>query len=91
MLDEMEDINIKGYKIIRNDRNHKRGGVLLAVKNAIWSSTVEVQRYSEYEESLWIMIGTEQKIRIGIVYASQESRTTKNKLEEMYRRIKTEI
>ena len=42
MLDEKENINIEGYKIIRNDRNGEGGGVLIAVKEKLWNITIEM-------------------------------------------------
>ena len=91
MLDKTEDITIQGYKMIRNDRDKEGGGVLLAVKEEYRHVTMEVNRNSIVEESIWISMGTKQKYRIGLIYAPQETTTQKVKLEGMYKRIKKEI
>ena len=91
MLGENDQIEIEGYKVIRNDRNNEGGGILFAVKREFDGVTVEVNRENKTEESLWILLGSRDKVRIGLVYAPQESRTQKKQLEAMYGRIKKEV
>ena len=91
MLEENDQIEIEGYKMIRNDRNKEGGGILFAVKREFEGVTVEVNRENKTEESLWIVLGSRDKVRIGLVYAPQESRTQKKHLEAMYDRIKKEV
>ena len=55
---------------------------------------MEVNRSESYhkEESLWIVVGNEdKKLRIGIIYNPQESTTSKKELENIYCRINQEI
>ena len=81
MLEEKDQVEIEGYKMIRNDRNKEGGGILFRVKREFEGVTVEVNRETKTEESLWIVLGSRDKVRIGLVYAPQESRTQKKHLE----------
>ena len=91
MLDKQEEIKLKEYKVIRNDRNREGGGVMLAVKREFEHVTVEVSRTAVFEQSIWILIGSKDKVRIDLIYAPQESRTSKKQIKDMYDRIKGEI
>ena len=53
--------------------------------------TIEVNREKQLEESIWVVIGSKKKIRLGLIYAPQESRTKKEDLKKMYKRMKEEI
>ena len=45
---------------------------------------MEVRRTEVFEQSIWILIGSNDKFRIGLINAPQESRTDKEQLKEMY-------
>eukprot|EP00112_Aurelia_sp_Birch-Aquarium-sp1_P014117 Seg3022.3 transcript_id=Seg3022.3/GoldUCD/mRNA.D3Y31 product="hypothetical protein" protein_id=Seg3022.3/GoldUCD/D3Y31 len=64
---------------------------MLAVKREFEHVTVEVSRTAVFEQSIWILIGSKDKVRIGLIYAPQESRTDKKQIKEMYDRMKGEI
>ena len=58
----------------------------------IQNVTTIVENKKEIEESLWIVIdNTKVAIRIGVIYAPQESRTAKDKYKEMYESINKQI
>ena len=51
-----------------------------------------MSRTNESKEMLWLVVNNNrQSIRIGIIYAPQESRTTLEKIKLVYQRIQTEI
>ena len=52
---------------------------------------VEVSQEACFEQSIWLILGSKEKIRIGIIYEPQECRTRKKQLEGMYDRMKEEI
>ena len=87
LMDE-EDLQIDGYKNLRNDRNKDGGGVLIAVQEKLYNITTIVEKMKDVEESIWVVINnTCTAIRIGLIYAPQESRTTKEEYQIMYENI----
>merc|ERR1712096_332518 len=85
---------IDGYeKIFRNDRDNKGGGgLLIAISDDIKNISTIVEKKSENGECLWVVIDNNKvKIRLGLIYAPQESRTTKEKLKLMYDDIKDQV
>ena len=89
---EEEKIDVEGYEIYRNDRDNLGGGVLIGVKLELNKITTIVEKSSEVGETLWIVIDNQRiKLRIGIVYAPQESRTSKERLQVMYDKIDKQI
>ena len=91
MMAEKEKLEIEGYKMLRNDRNEEGGGVMVAVKEKYKNIVIEVSREKDMEESLWMVFGSREKMRIGVVYAPQESRTIKKELKKMYVRIEEQL
>ena len=53
----MEQIEIEGYKIWRNDRNNEGGGIAIAVKEKYKHLVMEISKEQKTEESIWITIG----------------------------------
>ena len=91
LMDE-EDLQIDGYKNLRNDRNKDGGGVLIAVQEKLYNITTIVEKMKDVEESIWVVINnTCTAIRIGLIYAPQESRTTKEEYQIMYENISKQI
>ena len=86
-----EKVEIEGYKVYRNDRDNYGGGLLVGVKDPLGNICTIVKKSSQ-NEALWIVIdNTKVKLRIGIIYAPQESRTSKDDLKEMYSDINEQI
>ena len=91
-LDVDEKWTIEGYEPLQNNRDADGGGVLIAVKKDIAKITQIVRKEKKTGESLWIVINNKKiQIRIGLVYAPQESRTKKAELKKMYDVIEKEI
>ena len=89
---EEEDVKVDGYKLYRNDRNNVGGGVMIGVKMELENITTLVNKSNDVGETLWILIDNNRiKLRVGIIYAPQESRTPKEKLESMYEKIDEQI
>ena len=88
-----EEFSIEGYSTkIRSDKDNGAGGLMIAVKNEIKNICLKVEDSKEVGECLWITIDNNQvKIRVGLIYAPQESRTRKEKLKLMYDGIETQI
>ena len=83
-LDVDEKWTIEGYEPLQNNRDADGGGVLIAVKKDIAKITQIVRKEKKTGESLWIVINNKKiQIRIGLVYAPQESRTKKAALKKM--------
>ena len=92
MEKEKLDIDEDDYEVFRNDRNQDGGGVLIGVERRLAHLTTIVEKKKEVEESLWVVMNNNQlPLRIGVVYAPQESRTAKEKYEEMYKSLDEQI
>ena len=80
-----EKIDIEGYCMIPHSRDNLGGGILVGVKNEIKNICTVVKKGSDVGETLWITIDNDRvKLRLGTIYAPQESRTSKEKLKKMY-------
>ena len=56
--------------------------MLIVVRNSIKTISVEVSRYDEVGQTLWILLNKQrQKIRIGVIYGPQENMTPNNELK----------
>ena len=88
---EIEPLDIDGYEIYRNDIN-SNGGILFGVRKELKNVCTIVENKKEIEESLWLVINNSQsQIRIGGIYAPQESRTSEENLKKMYDSIEEQI
>ena len=76
-LAKEDTISIEGYDLIfRNDSTSDSGGILIACENRLRSITVQVDEYSEVGQTLFIKLDNRRvQLRIGTIYAPQESRT----------------
>ena len=78
-LMEKEKIEIEGYYTdVGNDRNKDGRGILVGVQNQLKSIITVVEQHQGVEESLWFTLDNNQvAVRIGVIYAPQKSRTSK--------------
>jgi exonuclease III len=89
---DTEPMSLEGYKIFRNDRDSMGGGSLIAVSEAIDSICTEVDKEKEGGETFWLTIdNTRIKIRLGVIYAPQESRNKIPVYKKLYKRIENQI
>ena len=91
-LAKKETIEIEGYTNFYHNKTSDSGGIVIGVKNEIAKFCKEVNRISQPGEQLWIRLSnTKTKLRIGVVYAPQESRNKKEVFKKMYEDIISEI
>ena len=91
-LPEDEDIVIEGYQSRKMNRDEKGGGVMLLVKEELNNIVIVVEEKKEVGEIMWVTISNVRtNIRMGILYAPQENKTTVSKLKEMYKGISNQI
>ena len=65
---------------------------MIAVRNSIKTISVEVNRYDEVGQTLWILLNNQkQKIRTGAIYGPQENVTPNNELKLLYKTIAEQI
>ena len=84
--------DIEGYDVRRSDRDIMGGGIMIAVKNEIKHVCTKVEDKKNVGECMWIVIDNQRiKIRLGLIYAPQESRSKKEVLKVMYEEIKEQI
>ena len=82
------------YEVIRLERKGKYGGgILIFIHKKIKSITTIEKVVEEPYEGCWININNQShvKMKIGVVYAPQESRTEAKSLKKMYDEIKTNV
>ena len=91
-LMEKEILEIDGYTPLRNDRNKDGGGIVIYVENKLKHITTIVEKKKDVEEALWVVVDNSKfALRLGVVYAPQESRTSAEEYEEMYESIGEQI
>ena len=92
-LAKEDTISIEGYDLIfRNDSTSDSGSILIACENRLRSITVQVDEYSEVGQTLFIKLDNRRvQLRIGAIYAPQESRTLNQDLKKLYTAIEDNI
>ena len=85
-LEKDETMEIEGYHLLRNDRNKDGGGIVIGVVERLKHITTIVEKKKDVEESLWVAVNnrTRTKLRVGVIYAPQECRTTAEEYIKMY-------
>ena len=92
-LIEKEEFKIEGYADPwRSDKDNLAGGLMIVVKKGLENVCIKVEDKKEVGECMWMTIDNNKvKIRLGLIYAPQESRTNKKKLKPMYEAIEEQI
>ena len=73
------------------DLSNRRGGILIGVNNNLKYISIKVNESNGKEEMIWILINNNRvKLRIGVVYMPQESRTTVQELAECHKKTENE-
>ena len=91
-LGQTEDFEVPGYVTKKMNRDENGGGVMILVKEELKNIIVEVDEKKEVGEAKWISIDNgRNRIRLGILYAPQENKTSVKKLKIMYRQLKEQI
>ena len=93
LVDKVDNFTIDGYVVRRNDRDASGGGVLVAFKRSLKNIITIVNKYKKHDcEMLWLKVDNGiEKIRIGVVYMPQESRTLLKDIKKIYDEIEKEI
>ena len=88
-----EDLQFEGYTPFRNDRDNRGGGgIVIFVRTELKKICTIVEKGNDIGETLWVAIDNgKTKIRLGVIYAPQESRTSKEEYKTMYEQIKNQI
>ena len=92
-LNKEDKLSIDNYVVRRNDRVEEGGGVLIAYKKSLKHMITTVFKYNQYScEMLWVKLNNGLlKIRIGVVYMPQESRTLLKDIKEIYKTIDDQV
>ena len=91
-LGKDEEFKINGYKPYPMNRDENGGGLLLMVREELANITVVVEKRDDVGEIMWLVMSNgRHNIRIGIVYAPQESKTNLTKLKTMYKGITEQV
>ena len=91
-LGEKEEIKIQGYKPLPMNRDKNGGGVMLLVRKEIQNITVLIEKQTDIGEVMWVVISNGRyNIRMGIVYAPQECKSTVPQLKTMYKGIRNHV
>ena len=78
-LSDDENLEIEGYKPLRNNRDKDGGGVLIAIHEKLAHIATIVDEKKEVEESLWVVIvNTKIAIRVALVYADHRDRSMRS-------------
>ena len=91
LLEDEEKVKLEGYKIYKPEKKGSRG-ILIAVLADLENITSIVMEDNNNGEQLWIQVRNGQvNLRIGLIYAPQESRTKVSELREMYKLIEEQV
>ena len=92
-LDEAERVQLEGFKsIFRSDKSSESGGIMVTVKDKPKNIVIQLGETKEVGQTLWIRLDNgKEKIRIGTVYAPQESRSRLTELKKLYKVIETHM
>ena len=91
-LAEGADIKIDGYESWPMNRDENGGGIMVWVKKELENIVVAVEKQREVGETMWMTITNGRtNIRLGVIYAPQESKTKVTKLKEMYKGLAKQI
>ena len=91
-LDTDEKVEIEGYTVVPKNNKKGKGGILIGIRKDLDHLMIEIDRQTEEFESLWVLVSNKvTKIRIGCIYAPQESRTGKEVFESMYKHIRGHV
>merc|ERR1711962_1692333 len=91
LLEEGVKEKIEGYKTLVPEQKGARG-IMFAITNDLEKITSIVMEEAEEGEQLWIQIANGQiNIRVGLVYAPQESRSKVCELKKMYEKIEEQV
>ncbi len=91
-LAEKEEFEVPGYVTKQMNRDENGGGIMLLVKEELKNIIVEVDEKKEVGEAKWVAIDNgRNRIRLGILYAPQENKTTIKQLKVMYKGLKDQI
>ena len=92
-MQEEEEITTPGYETIyRNDKTSNSGGILIAVKDTLKTTTMQVKQETDVGQILWILLNNQKKkIKVGVIYAPQEGVTANKELKKLYTSITEEI
>ena len=86
------DIDIEGYRSWPMNRDQNGGGIIILIKKELKNIVLVNEKQQEVGEIMWITITNGRtNIRLGVVYAPQESETTVTRLKEMYKKISMQI
>ena len=85
-LGENVKVEIDNYELIYNNNKDGKGGVIIGIHNDIKHLYIVVDRSTKTFEALWVKISNNKdiNIRIGVIYAPQESKTKQSEIEKMY-------
>ena len=87
-LTKEEQIQIPGYKIFRNDGTNSSRGILIAIKEKLKTTVVEVNREEEIGQTLWVLLNNQKtQVRMGVIYGPQENVTPNSELKKLYESI----
>ena len=91
-LGEKEDLSVEGYETYPLNRDENGGGIMIIVKKQLENIIVTVEKKQEVGETMWITIANgRNNIRLGVIYAPQENKTSVPKLKEMYKGLAKQI
>ena len=91
LLEDDEKEKIEGYHVLKPAEKGSRG-IMIAVTEELKNITSIVMEDNTVGEQMWMQIYNGQiNIRIGLIYAPQESRTKVSELRKMYKMIEEQV
>ena len=92
-MQEEEEIGMPGYETMyQNGKTSNSGGIIISVKDTMKTITMQLKQETEVGQKLWILLNNQKKkIKVGVIFVSQEGVTPNKELKKLYASVMEEI
>ena len=92
-MQEEEEIGMPGYETMyQNGKTSNSGGIIISVKDTMKTITMQLKQETEVGQKLWILLNNQKKkIKVGVIFVSQEGVTPNKELKKLYASVMKEI
>ena len=92
-LEATDQVEVGGYSLVfRNDNTKDSGGILVAFNDTIKNIAIQIESSNGVGQTSWVRIDNgKNKVKMGTIYAPQESRTPNTELKKLCKNLKTNV
>ena len=87
-----EQIQIPEYETFRNEGTINSRGILIATKEKLKTTVLEVNREDEIGQTLWVLLNNQKtQVRMRVIYGPQENVTPNSEFKKLYESISDQV